>query len=205
MSLICELAEAEKKPVQDKSGGKLDVFFLLIEVFKFGQISHRRAFSGRVCRGTLYHWHANVSPLIVWLGPSRRRGFHSPPGPLTAAALKSKLTSTGAQTRGLLFFYGQNKILKLEVRVQRHFCIFSFSQFFLFFPLPNCRESSKTGDAAAVMTSSCPRCVGDKPKKINLFQSHQAVWLDCSPAFTPALLRGRQNIMRFFFSLFVLK
>lgn len=60
-----KLAEAEKKPVQDKSGGKLDVFFLLIEVFKFGQISHRRAFSGRVCQGTLYHWHVNVSPLIV--------------------------------------------------------------------------------------------------------------------------------------------
>lgn len=122
----------KKNPVQDKSGGKLDVFFLLIEVFKFGQISHRRAFSGRVCQGTLYRWHVNVLLLIVWLALAVAGGFHSPLGPRTAAAPKSKLTWTGAQMRGLLF-YGQNKILKLEVQAQRHLCSFFF--FGLFFLL----------------------------------------------------------------------
>lgn len=99
-------------------------------------------------------------------------GFHSPPGPLTAAALKSKLTSTGAQTRGLLFFYGQNKILKLEVQAQRHLRVF------FFFLTPNYRESSKTRVA---MMSSCPRYDGDKSNKTHRLQSHQATFCDCSP------------------------
>lgn len=49
--LIFNLAE----PMQDKSEGKLDVFFIFfIEVFKFSKISHSQAFSGGVCQGTLY-------------------------------------------------------------------------------------------------------------------------------------------------------
>lgn len=120
-------------------------------------------------------------------------GFHSPPGPLTAAALKSKLTSTGAQTRGLLFFYGQNKILKLEVQTQRHSCNFFFPISSLFFPPPNCRESSET---RAMMMSSCPRYDGDKPKHTfpRVIRAFSVIVLLPLAAFTPALLDGRHPI-----------
>lgn len=47
------------------------------------------------------------------------------------------------------------------------------------------------------MMSSWPRYDGDKPNKIHLFKSHQAIFWDCSPhaftAFTLALLKGRQK------------
>lgn len=52
-------------------------------------------------------------------------GFHSPPVPFTAGALKSKLTQTDAQVES--FFYEKNKI-KWEIQARRHFSFFSESK-----------------------------------------------------------------------------